>query len=87
MGYTKIGDPYHHPGGSVTTKFHLKDANYHGISVADAPERVRLSQGNTYLKSLSSFRGSTRAGEKRAAGGYIKSQTHEGEGGTRYMYL
>ena len=52
MGYTKIaGDPYHRPGGSVTIKFRQKDANYHGISVADAPERVRLSQGNTYLKS------------------------------------
>jgi hypothetical protein len=50
MGYAGIvGDPYHRPGGSVTIKFRLKGSNHHGISVADALERVRLSQGNAYL--------------------------------------
>jgi hypothetical protein len=50
MGYAGIvGDPYHRPGGNVTIKFRLKGSNHHGISVAEALDRVRLSQGNTYL--------------------------------------
>jgi len=50
MGFAGIvGDPYHRPGGNVTIKFRLKGSNHHGISVAEALERVRLSQGNSYL--------------------------------------
>lgn len=50
MGYAGIvGDPYHRPGGNVTIKFRLKGSNHHGISVAEALERARLSQGNSYL--------------------------------------
>jgi len=51
MGYAGIvGDPsYHHrPGGHVTIKFRLKGAAHSGISVADALERVRMSQSHAY---------------------------------------
>jgi hypothetical protein len=50
MGYAGIvGDPYHRPGGRVTIKFRLKGSTHSGISVGEALERVRLSQGNGYL--------------------------------------
>lgn len=53
MGYAGyVGDPsfqHHRPGGHVTIKFRLKGATHSGISVAEALERVRMSQGNGYL--------------------------------------
>ncbi len=50
MGYAGIvGDPYRRPGGHVTVKFRLKGAGHSGISVSEALERARLSQGNSYL--------------------------------------
>jgi hypothetical protein len=52
MGYAGIfGDPYHHHrlGGHVTIKFRLKGATHPGISVAEALEKARISQGNGYL--------------------------------------
>jgi uncharacterized protein DUF6741 len=50
MGYAGIvGDPFRRPGGHVTVKFRLKGATHSGISVSEALERVRLSQGNSYL--------------------------------------
>jgi len=52
MGYVGIvGDPYRrHPSGHNTSiKFRLKGSQQPGISVNEALERVRLSQGNGYL--------------------------------------
>jgi hypothetical protein len=52
MGYAGVvGDPsfHHRPGGHVTIKFRLKGATHSGISVAEALERVRISQGSGYL--------------------------------------
>lgn len=55
MGYAGIvGDPYRrhpngHPSGHTTIKFRLKGSTHSGISVNEALERVRLSQGNAYL--------------------------------------
>ena len=51
MGYAGIvGDPYHHrPGGHATIKFRRKGVTHSGISVSEALEMARLSQGNTYL--------------------------------------
>lgn len=55
MGYAGIvGDPYRrhpsgHPSGHTAIKFRLKGSTHSGISVNEALERVRLSQGNAYL--------------------------------------
>jgi hypothetical protein len=51
MGYAGIvGDPFRrHPSGHTVIKFRLKGAQHSGISVNDALDRVRLSQGNGYL--------------------------------------
>ncbi|KAI0274332.1 hypothetical protein BGY98DRAFT_920873 [Russula aff. rugulosa BPL654] len=52
MGYVGIvGDPYRrNPSGHNTSiKFRLKGAQHSGISVNEALERVRLSQGTSYL--------------------------------------
>ncbi|KAF8495175.1 hypothetical protein F5888DRAFT_1616191 [Russula emetica] len=53
MGYVGIvGDPYRdrrHPSGHTAIKFRLKGSTHSGISVNEALERVRLSQGNAYL--------------------------------------
>jgi hypothetical protein len=50
LGYAGIvGDPYHRPGGHVAIKFRLKGSTHSGISLSEALERVRLSQGNAYL--------------------------------------
>jgi hypothetical protein len=55
MGYVGIvGDPYRghsgrHPSGHTSIKFRLKGSTHSGISVKEALERARLSQGNAYL--------------------------------------
>jgi len=55
IGYAGIvGDPYRghsgrHPGGRAPIKFRLKGAQQSGISVNEALDRVRLSQGTGYL--------------------------------------
>lgn len=55
LGYAGIvgdpyrGDPYRRPGGHVTIKFRLKGATHSGISVSEALDRARLSQGSAYL--------------------------------------
>jgi hypothetical protein len=55
MGYAGIvGDPYRghtgrHPSGHTTIKFRLKGSTHSGISVNEALERMRLSQGSAYL--------------------------------------
>ena len=55
MGYVGIvGDPYRSQGGhgrghNTSIKFRLKGAQHSGISVKEALERVRLSQGTAYL--------------------------------------
>jgi hypothetical protein len=51
MGYMGIvGDPdRRQPTGHTTIKFRLKGSQYPGISVKEALERARLSQGNSYL--------------------------------------
>lgn len=51
MGYAGIvGDPFRrHPTGHTAIKFRLKGSTHSGISVNEALERRRLSQGNAYL--------------------------------------
>jgi hypothetical protein len=55
MGFAGIvGDPYRghtgrHPSGHTSIKFRLKGSTHSGISVSEALDRVRLSQGNAYL--------------------------------------
>jgi hypothetical protein len=55
IGYAGIvGDPYRghsgrHHGGRAPIKFRLKGSQQSGISVNEALERVRLSQGTGYL--------------------------------------
>ena len=51
MGYAGIvGDPFRrHPSGHTTIKFRLKGSAHSGISVNEAIERARLSQGTAYL--------------------------------------
>lgn len=55
MGFAGIvGDPYRghsgrHPSGHTAIKFRLKGSTHSGISVSEALDRVRLSQGNAYL--------------------------------------
>jgi hypothetical protein len=49
-----VGDPYRgrsgrHPSGHSAIKFRLKGSTHSGISVSEALDRVRLSQGNAYL--------------------------------------
>jgi hypothetical protein len=52
MGYGVGGyapEMYHRPGGRVTIKFRLKGETHSGISVAEALNRERLSQGQGYM--------------------------------------
>jgi hypothetical protein len=49
-----VGDPYRghsgrHPSGNTSIKFRLKGSAHSGISVGEALDRVRLSQGSAYL--------------------------------------
>jgi hypothetical protein len=55
MGYAGfVGEPHRghtgrHPSGQTAIKFRLKGSAHSGISVNEALERMRLSQGNAYL--------------------------------------
>ena len=49
MEYERIfGDPYRAHPSNTSIKFHLEGSQHSGISVNEALERVRLSQGTVY---------------------------------------